>query len=312
MAVVIFVSGLALLGLPGFGRRVGRQIDPESWSRICANAIVGGAALVEVAALLLAAPTVLGFLGVHGVAAACHRLLGPLAPGSPLAGWLAAAGAIALPATVGRRLTIIRRRRRQMIVDPALGEHRAWGSHDLMVLATDEVLAFSNGGRHSQIVVSRGLEEALSPTELRVVLRHEAAHLEHRHQRFLLVAAALDTQSLVLAPLRRSTRCLRTGLERWADEVAVGGDSRARQDLHRALVGITTDALSAGVTPLSASDTIAERLHALEGGPGRSSVVSHATMAMVGTFLALVGLSALGLLFGDAHVLVAMAGRCPI
>ena len=75
------------------------------------------------------------------------------------------------------------------------------------------------------MVLSSGLVELLDDDEQRVVLAHEGAHANHRHDRYLLVAQLAAATIPVLRPL---TSRLQFSLERWADEVAVEvcGDRR--------------------------------------------------------------------------------------
>ena len=311
MVFVILLSGGLLLALPGLVGRIGTHVPPRQWARLCAAALLAGAAMVELTAVLLAAPTVFAALGVPSLAVACQRLLGPLVPGGPLIGWTSAVAAVGLPGLVGHHLAATRRGYRDLEVEPGLGEHRSWEGYDVVVLPTDEVLAFSVAVTRWQIVVSRGLVAALSPAELNAVLRHEAAHLEHRHQRFLQAATALERAFPFLPPVHKSARGLRTALERWADEEAASAGSQARQDLRSALLGVTAAALGPTVAAFSPADTVMERLRALESptlGPGPGP----AALLAPGLVLGFLGLAALGMWMGDMQAVIAMAGRCPI
>ncbi len=310
MAFVILLSGGVLLALPGLLRGVGGRVSPRPWARLCAGALLAGAVMVELTAVLLAAPTVFAAIGVPSLAVACQRLLGPLTPGGPVTGWVSAFLAVGLPALGAHRLVIARRGYRALEVEPGLGEHCSWQGYELVVLPTDEVLAFSMGGRCSQIVVSRGLVAALSYAELNAVLRHEAAHLEHRHQSLLLLATVVERALPFLPPVRRSTRSLRTALERWADEEAAGAEPQARRDLRAALLGVTGAALDPTVAAFSAADGVMERLRALESPPVRRGPGT--ALLAPGLVLGLLGLAALGIWMGDLQVLIAMSGRCPL
>ncbi|MBW3575952.1 MAG: M48 family metalloprotease [Actinobacteria bacterium] len=312
MVFVILLSGGLLLALPGLAHRLARRVPPEHWARASAAALVVGAVMVQLTALLVAAPTVLRAVGVHALAAACERLLGPMTPGGDVVGWTAAALSVALPVLVGRRIATAVRTRRQLEVEPWLGDHQPWEGHDLVVLPSDEVVAFSVGGPSSQIVVSRRLVAALSPPQLQAVLRHEAAHLAHRHQRFLLVANALDVRlPYVLGPLRRSTASLRVALERWADEAAAGAEPHARDDLRDALFTTVTAAVNSTVPAFSTADTVLERLRALEAPPVRLVPARHALLSSPALALTVLGVVALAFWMGDIQVVLAMAGRCP-
>jgi hypothetical protein len=310
---VILLSGGLLLALPGFAQPLARRLPPEHWARASAGALLVGAAMVQLSAMLVAAPTVLGALGVHSLAAACERLLGPVTPGGDVMGWAAAALSVALPAVVGRRVAAAVRHRRTLEVEFSIGDHRPWAGHDLVVLPTEEPLAFSVDGHSPQIVVSRGLVAALSPAQLEAVLRHEAAHLRHRHQRFLLVASALDCRFPYLAhPLRRSTASLRGALERWADEAAAGADPQARRNVRDALLAVVTAAVNAAVPAFSTADTVVERLRALDAPPVRVAPARRAALSSPALALPLLGMVALAVWMGDIQVVLAMAGRCPV
>ena len=80
-------------------------------------------------------------------------------------------------------------------------------------------------GRGGQVVLSSGMVELLEPDERAVVLAHERAHADCRHDRYLLLACVAER---FLPPLRPVASRLRLALERWADELAaeVVGDRR--------------------------------------------------------------------------------------
>ncbi|MDQ3944360.1 MAG: M56 family metallopeptidase, partial [Actinomycetota bacterium] len=258
MALVLLLGGLGLLALPGAARRLGRELVPAEWARLSAGLLLGGAAVVWLAAVLFAAPTVLRALGVPHLAEACERMLGPLTPGGPVLGWsaLAVVGALPLFSAVG--FARARREQRHFQIEPWLGHHERFGGHDLVTLPTDELLALSVDGCPSQIVVSSGLVAAVSPSELAAVLRHEAAHLEHGHHRFLLLASAIEHGFAVVPFVRRSTRALRAALERWADEAATGGECASRAVLRNALLGVTMAIVNPAVAAFAAAETVVE------------------------------------------------------
>lgn len=300
-----------MLALPGLLRGVGTRVAPERWARLCTGALLTGALMVELVAVLLAAPTVLAALGVPSLAVACERLLGPLTPGGPVGGWAATITAVGLPGMAGHRLVAARRGYRALAVEPGLGEHRSWAGYDVVVLPTDEVLAFSVGGACGQIVVSRGLVASLSQAEVDAVLRHEAAHLGHRHQALLLLATVVEGVLFFLPPVRRSARCLRTALERWADEEAARAGPQARRDLRGALLGVTAATVEPTMAAFSGADSLLERLRALEAPPPEHRRWL-AALSVPGLVLGSVGAAALGMWMGDVQVLVAMAGHCPL
>lgn len=310
MGLVLALAGVAVLCLPGLVRRLGRRLAPAEWARLCAAALAGGAAMVETALVLSAAPTVLRAAGVPAVASTCERMLGRLAPGGPAAGWVAAVAAILLPAlgVVGVRRAMSAWR--VVRAEPWLGTHSRHGHHELVVLPTPHPLAATVPGAPGQILVSDGLVEALGDAELAAVLRHESAHLDHHHHRFLLLAAALDHAVGILPPVRRSTAALRLALERWADEAAAGDDLETRTTVRRALVAMSEALLAPAMAAFSSADTVAERLEALGDDPPRPAFSSHVLLYAPGTALGASAVAALATWASNAQFVLAMAGRC--
>lgn len=96
----------------------------------------------------------------------------------------------------------------------------------LVVLPDDRPLAFALPGWPGRVVASRSLLRALSPAERRVVLAHEQAHLDGRHDLHLVAANLAAAANPLLVPLPTA---LRLATERWADERAVtaAGGNRA-------------------------------------------------------------------------------------
>jgi hypothetical protein len=307
VAAVLFVAGVCLLALPGAGWRLGRRLAPAEWSRFCVAALLAGAVMVEVSLALYALPTVLRLLGAHELAHVCERML----PGGAPLSVPAVAGAVLTPMLAARGALRASRQQRAVHVEGCVGEHRRCGDHDLVVLPTDSVLAFCAHGRPPQVVVSEALVRSLSPDELDAVLRHEAAHLAHRHHRFLLMASTLEAGLGVLPYVRRSTAVLRTSLERWADEAAAGTGDASRATLRRALAGVTAAGVSRAVAAFSAEDTVAERLDALGGDPPRPSLLRRLAAYAPALVVCTVVIAALRLWGGEFGHLVARAGHCP-
>lgn len=311
MGVVLLLTSAALLALPGLVRPLGRRVAPDEWASLCASALAVGAGLLELTLVLYAAPTVLRAAGISLWASVCERMLGAVVPGGPAAGWMAAAAAVTLPVLASVGLRRARRTEAVMRVEPGLGEHSAFGDHDLVILPTEHIMAVGVPGARGQIVISDGLVRAIGADELDAVLRHEAAHLEHRHHRYLLLATVLEHALAFCPPIRRSTAALRVTIERWADEQAAGTARESRQVLHRALLGVTSALVAApSVAAFSAVETIAERLDAL-----RSHAPTPSWLARTGLYtpgIALFALTAMSLLVwsDDAQTILALAGTC--
>ena len=82
----------------------------------------------------------------------------------------------------------------------------------------DQPFAFTLPGRSGHVVLSSGLIDMLDEAEQGVVLAHERAHANHRHDRYLLTAQLAAALVPILRPLAGR---LQFSLERWADEMAV-------------------------------------------------------------------------------------------
>lgn len=114
----------------------------------------------------------------------------------------------------------------------------------LVVVPSRRIFAYGIAGQPSQVVVSDGLVGTLANDEFAAVLRHEATHLRHHHERHLLLAGVIE-HTLGLPPLvRRSVAVLRCALERWADEEAATSEAE-RATIRSALLRVT-EAMVAG------------------------------------------------------------------
>ena len=196
-----------------------------------------------------------------------------VAPGGAPSGIAAAVGTAIVALLAGRAALGVQRRRRTARVAQEIGWQRMLGGHRLVVLPSEELVAFSTAGRPGQVVMSRALITALSEDELAAVVRHEVAHIEHRHQRYLLLARVVE-RSLGLVPLvRRGVTALRCAVERWADEAAAGPRSSDRASVHAALLRVAELAAMPEIAAFTAPETVAERLEALQSAPAREAAV---------------------------------------
>lgn len=311
MGLVLLLSGAALVALPGALRPVARRLPPGEWARLCGWLLAAGGAVVELASVLYASPTVLRAAGVPVLASVCEKMLGPLVPGGATAGWTAAAAAVTMPILAAVGVRRARASQRVLRVEPWLGSHHSFGGREVVVLPTDQPLALSVDGPQQQVIVSDGLTARLTPAELDAVLRHEMAHLAHHHQRLLVLAAALDHGLAFFAPVRLSTRALRAALERWADEDAAAGARGGRTAVRRALLELTTMATAPGVAAFSPAEALIERLDALaDAAPPAPGAARRAALYGPATVLGATTVVALGAWTSNARMLVTMAGRC--
>lgn len=312
MSLLLIVSGLGLVLLPGLTQSLGRRLVPSTWSWMCLVALVGGALMIEGGLLLYAVPTVLRTIGIPGLAALCQRMLNALVPGGPVFGWI---GAVAtLTVAYGIAVGIVKSRRIAEVVrvESAHGKHHVVGSCDLVVLPTDAVIAVSVAGSPTQIVVSEGLVHMLSDDEFAAVVCHETAHLDHYHQRFLTFASAIEHGFWCVPLIRRSTHALRSGIERWADEDAIAALPEGRDYLRSALVKVTSSFMNPALPAFSGAETLVERLSALREDPPRPTSLSLGLILVPGSLLSGTGVIGAGAIFAAIWTLIAAAGHCPI
>ena len=282
MTIALLASAIALLLLPAVVRRQGRRLDPERWAGLVWAALATGAIAFEAGLLLLALPTLLRAAGVSQLTATCNMLLGHLAPGPAPMGWLAAGLAVVLPSRV---IVVWRHTRDASItcsIEPGLGHHRTFRGHELVILPTARVVAYSvQSAKRSQIVVTQGVVDQLTSEELVAVLAHEHAHLHHAHQRRLVLASLLEG---TFAPLRRCTTELRLALERWADEDAARQNGRST--VRRALIELLEPLITESALPaFTTADTVIERIAALGSTPVPAP--SHALFVARGSLIVL-------------------------
>lgn len=187
MLAVLASVAVVLVAAPGFGARFGRRVHPADWTRWSIGSLIAGAVALEAALVLFALPTVLRALGAHALVAACARMTGSLMPGGPIVGWSAAATAMLLPS--GFVLGQVRARRSNRSLARCVSGVATVNvaGHRVAVVPLDSAVALSVGGSTPSIVVSLGMRDALSDAELGAVVRHEAAHIAHRHDRYLAV-----------------------------------------------------------------------------------------------------------------------------
>ena len=264
MIAALASMALVLLWAPALVVRFGRRVHPADWARWSFGSLIAGTVALETTLVLFALPTVLRAFGAHALVAACGRMTGSLMPGGPVVGWSVAMMAMLLPTAFVVGLRRARRTNRDVAACVAGLSTVLIAGHDVVLVALDEAVALTVGGRRPVIVVSGGMRDALSNDELEAAVRHEASHAAHGHGRYLAVLAGLDHAFVLLPFVRRSTAAVRCGIERWADEDAAGGCPGGRRVVRDALVAAVFASVPVGVAAFGAVATIAERAVALQ------------------------------------------------
>ncbi len=161
------------------------------------------------------------------------------------------------------------------------------------VLPTRQHIAVAVPGNPDQVVISRGLLASLSTAEVRVVIRHELAHVRQHHSRYLLIEAALRPIFRHVPPLRASLAALRLSIESSADSAA-WRTATDRERARQAILRLSLPDLGSGAAALNDAETCHERLQLLEDpqGPAPGAGPRVAAYAPAGA-LALAAFSAL-------------------
>lgn len=309
--LVVLGAALVLLALPGMLDWIGRRLPPREWAWLSTIGLGSGLVLMETVLLLRAAPTLLRSAGVVWLARACERVLRPLLAGGPLVGWAAGVAAIALPAVGMAQWRRSDRLRGRLAGDLWLGEPREIAGHVVGVLPLARPLALSIEHRGtSAIVVSDGLLCVLDAGQVEAVVRHEAAHLRHGHQRMLTVAALAEGLFGRVPPVARTAVALRLAVERWADEEAAAPVAGARRALRDSLLVLAGIRPTGGVAAFTDAVTIAARVAALSSPSPPPPVSQHLMLYVPGSVVAAVAAPALATWGCHVHMVLAMSGRC--
>ncbi|MGB7819460.1 MAG: M56 family metallopeptidase, partial [Ornithinibacter sp.] len=117
---------------------------------------------------------------------------------------------------IGRRLRTLRAEHRELVDIIARPDRDR-----LRIVAHPTPTAYCIPGRHSRVVLSQGVLDALPPDQLEAVIAHEDAHLRARHD--LLVEFFTVVHEAVPGPVRSESaiREVRLLVEALADRVAV-------------------------------------------------------------------------------------------
>lgn len=262
MIPLLLVGGLLLLGGPGGVRGQGRRGHPANWARNAWSLQLMGFALVESGLFLSATPTLLDLVGATDMALICQRMFGGLASG----GWAGAVSgglALVLAGAAGRGAFRVRAAQRRLRIERWLGCHCRRADHTLVVLPAGDLIAYAVGGRPPQVVVSRGMFDAVGFQGIEAVIAHEAVHARRRHHRFLLAIGAIEGAFGWYPLAARGARMVRLALERWADEESAEAIGDGREGLRRTLLAVTVAMVGPEVAGFGAADTISERVRAL-------------------------------------------------
>lgn len=256
---------VVLSALPAVTGRWLRLLHPAVATKAVTVSLVGALIIAELTLVTVGAPVVLRAAGAHGLAARCERMASEFVVGSPWIGWPAAVAAMVLPFLVATGFRRARRAQRALHEVALIGRPTPLLGHSVVIVESDRPLAVAVAAHGGVIVVSSALVEQLPDAELAAVLRHERAHLDHRHHVLLWVASGAETGFGFVRWVRSAVDQLRCSIERWADEVAAGHEVDARRATKRALIGVATGGIPVELAAFGSLSTVVERVEALDG-----------------------------------------------
>lgn len=212
------------------------------WARLVLVSLVAGATLLAAGLAHEALPLALSLAGPKDLAAVCLRIGGHVIARLPFGGWLSVALLGVLLTGSIRGVVRTRSRWDSLHAEPSLGDHSGLGQNEIVILDTPQHLALSIPGSPGQVLVSQSVLNELDAEQFDGLVRHEEAHLDLHHSRFLLAGAAVDGAFGSVRPIHRGVTSLRLSLERWADEVAIGTSESRRMALRGALTDLAAKA----------------------------------------------------------------------
>lgn len=265
MIIAVVLTSLTLLYLPVVLRPLGRRMEARRWYRAVVISLLTGAAGLYISVVSMALPEVFSLLGAQRLARVCDELLGHLPHGGSLIGWAAFTAALVMGAAALWTLRSTSHALDGLYVEPGIGRHVPLGDFELVVLPTQEQLAYSRQGVPGQIVISEGTIDALTDPELDVLVRHEKAHLERRHEPVLRGLIALRRIYRWVPGIRASVDVARLAIERDADELAAGAVTSKRMALAEALLAVSVRSLPDGLAAFAGCDALDERIAWMRG-----------------------------------------------
>lgn len=250
LSEAVLVATVLLVAMPLVAHNVRQSFRPIELTRFNASTLGGGLLLLGVALVACATPVL---LAVSGSAVADRHFF----PGDSFIGWVSAATVAALVAVSVRSFRHTKRVERQLTIEPSIGLHVQQDPFTLVVLDSDEPLAYAVNDARPQVVITSGLVDLLEAGELAAVVEHEAAHLALNHRIHLRLIGILEPLGRV-RPVGRLIEAARLALELAADS-KTSDKSFTRSALLRT-AGIRP---AHGVAAFTAGDLVA-RIEALE------------------------------------------------
>ncbi|HZE34213.1 MAG TPA: M48 family metalloprotease [Actinoallomurus sp.] len=215
MRVIVYLPFVLSALVAILGPRMASRMPPRTGTRLLLAAAAGSAATMLLTLSLLAWTLIapLPLVAAVGAWSGDH-----LHHDDPVPAQAAKAACVIL-ALLACTVTVAAARRLRAL-HHVRQEGRQLGNGRLVVIDQPDLEAFAiptGDEHHGRIVVSTGMLRTLTPDECRVLLAHEAAHLDHAHHRYRTLATLITAANPILLTLPAAIHHL---TERWADEAA--------------------------------------------------------------------------------------------
>lgn len=247
---MLIVATAGLVALPILAHRLRAAFDPIELTRFNAATMSSGMVFLLFALLLCSVPLIVTIGG--GSVIDRHFF-----PGGALIGWISALGVILflVAAVVGFRRAL--KVEAKLKIESGIGVHHDMGAYRLVVLEMTQPLAYALGGKDPQVVITTGLIDVLTPSEVAAVFEHEAAHISLRHRSHLILIGMLRPFAAIFIPAKKLVDAALLALETAADSCTSDLPST-----RRALLKASGVAVAPGVAGFTAGDVVA-RLDAM-------------------------------------------------
>lgn len=226
MSLLVVLLAVGLLAAPVAVAT--SDLNPSAKTRIGCASIVSGLGMAAIGLTLSASPLLLSWrheTNGHWDAA------GHVAPGGQWV-WGVAAVALAIGLAIAVNAVARTRRMRRQAGFPRWAATATRFEHgiELRIAPSAAPVTYAVPGRDRHIVMSQGVRDGLSASELNAIVAHEAAHLVLSHQRYLFILTLYEQVCGWVPGTRPMIESLRLAIEQWADTVAVaafGADPHA-------------------------------------------------------------------------------------
>lgn len=227
MTILLLLIGLAAIALPGLRPATLLRSDPRVFTRLAAASVGAGLISILIGLLLSVSVGLFHLEFGHQDTSADH-----LAPEGAPGALVAAVVLVVLGARTILLASRSHRARRRTQPDEWLGHHQPAAEHQLTVLPTSDLVAFSIANRRgTTVVISEGLRDRTDTGTLQLIIRHELAHSRARDSRLLTLSRYLDVIGAIAPFAARTSAAIRVAAERAADEEAAGSDPTPRSQL---------------------------------------------------------------------------------